>query len=87
MAAYRIAVETGDARLREHAVQQFFQLLRTGAEEIHVFASTVHALLRHARRVAAVVTDHLVLAFMMRESDGTVRAFQFLAAGPAKHHG
>ena len=63
-----VAIEATDARLREHAVQQFFQLLRSGADEIHVLAAAVRAFLWHWRDEAAVVAFHLVLAFVMRHA-------------------
>src|ERR1700677_2313837 len=39
VAANRVAIKTRDARLRKHAVQQFFQLLRAGTEKINVLAA------------------------------------------------
>src|SRR6266436_5270763 len=41
--AHRIAIEPPDPCRREHAVQQLFELLRTGSEKIHVLTSTLSA--------------------------------------------
>ena len=82
-----VAIEAGDARLREHAVQQFFQLLRTGAEEIYILATAMHARFGHRGGVAAVVADHFLLTFVVGEGDGAVLALESPATGAAQHHG
>src|SRR5579863_6424586 len=87
VAAYRIAVEAGDARLRKHAVQQLFQFLRTSSQKVDVLAAAVYTGLRHGRGVTTVVADHFVLALVMGKRDGTVGTFEFLAAGPAENDG
>ena len=87
MAAHRVAIEAGDAGLREHAVQQLFQFLRARAQEINVLAAAVHAGFRHGRGVSAIVADHFVLALVMGERDGAVLAFELLAASAAEHDG
>src|ERR1039458_10837993 len=67
-------------------MQQFFQLLRAGAEEIHILTAAMDAGFGHGRGVATIVADHFVLALVVREGDGTVLAFQSLAAGAAQYY-
>src|SRR5579862_5515625 len=43
MPADGVAIEPRNARLREDAVQEFFQLLGAGAEKIHVLTAAVNA--------------------------------------------
>ena len=87
MAAYRVTIQAGDADLRKHAVQEFFELFRSGAQKINVLAAAMDAGFRDRCRVSAVVADHLVLALVVSERNGAIAAFQLLAAGTAKHDG
>src|SRR5580693_8970765 len=80
-----VAIEAGDARLRKHAVQQFFQLLRAGSEKIHIFTAAMDAGLGHRRSEATIVANHFMLTLVVSEGDGTILAFQSLAAGAAQH--
>ena len=85
--AYRVAIQTSDARLRKHSVQPLLQLLRTGAEEIYILAPAMSACFRDRRGVTAVVAFHPSRALVVRHCDGTIFALQRLAAGAAQHHG
>ena len=84
-AADGVAIETGDARLREHAVELFFQLLRSGAEELHVLAGALGTGLRHRARIAAVVALEHAAALVMSHGNGAVLALHRVAAGAAEN--
>src|ERR1700677_115620 len=75
VAANRISIETPDARLRKQAVQQLFQLLRSGSEKINILTAALPADLRHRRHESAVVADHAIGALMMGHCDGAVSGF------------
>ena len=84
-AADGITIQSADARLRKHAVQQFFQFFRTGSQKINVLAATMHACFRHRRNVATIMALHAMRSFVMSERDGAVLALQGFATGTTEH--
>ena len=85
-AAHRVAIQTSDARLRKHPVQQLFELFRTCAQEIDILAAAMDARLGHRGGESAVVAFHAVRALVMRHRNRAVLALQRLAAGAAQRH-
>src|SRR5207248_7263043 len=73
-AAYSVAIQPVNARLREHAMQQLFQPLRAGAEKMDVLAAAVGAGPRNGAAKTAVVAFQRILALVMRKRDGAVLA-------------
>src|SRR5271155_5508821 len=80
-----VAVQAPDAGLWKQAVQQFFQLLGSGPEELYILAAALSADLRHRGHKTAVVADHAMRALMVGHGDGAVSALQVAAASAAQH--
>src|SRR5579884_2618251 len=81
--AHSITVEAPDARLREHAVKNFLQLFRSGAQEEYVLTAAVSAYFRDRQVIAAVMAFHASRTLVVSHRNGTVAALERLAARTA----
>ena len=79
--AYCVAIESPNARLRKHSVQQLLQLLRTRTEEMNVLTAAMDTMLWNWRSVAAIVTLHFPGPLVMSQRNRAVLALQLLPAG------
>src|ERR1700693_81455 len=83
--ADRITIQSADARLRKHAVQQLLKFFRTSSEKINVLAAAMNACFRHRRNVAAIMALHAMRSFVMSERDSAVLTLERFATGTAEH--
>ena len=67
-------------------MQQFFQLLRPGPEEMYVLASALGTCLRHRRGEPAVVAHHALRALMVSHGDRTISALEMVSASATQRH-
>ena len=65
-------------------MQFVFDFFRTHANELHVLAAALGTLARNFLRVVAIMAEHAAVAAMICQRDGTIDAFQPLAASAAR---
>ena len=80
--ARRVEIHPQDLRFRKFLLHDALRHLRTGAEPADMRRPALRAPLHHRLLVAAVVADQFS-APVRRQRDVTVRALDYMAAGPA----
>ncbi len=86
-AADGVAIDAGDARLREPLAEIGLEPFRADASLLQVFAAADAACARHGGRVVAVVAAQPALRAVVRQHDAAVRTFDGRAALAAEHDG
>src|ERR1700677_2489114 len=84
LAAHRVAIHAGNARLGKIAMQLLLHFFRTGPDEIQILTAAFRTNRRDLLRVIAVVAKHAAVAAVISQRDGAVDAFQPFAARPAR---
>src|SRR5690242_21900697 len=83
--AHRIAVQAGDARLREKRLHVLLDLFSPGADKIDVFGIALGAKARNRAGEAAIVAGEALALFVKGERDAAILTEDAGATAPAEH--